>query len=130
MEYNKPLTILEIRQRKERFQLYKWEDNSFYLYWKVVNDQIPEDPILRKQYLFDRCQNICEETFLMNIYQRWFEYIHREIPIFRKMAIIHEASCKDQLGPVLSGLFYDHPEALQNIKDWNEQHPHIFLSQL
>jgi predicted GNAT superfamily acetyltransferase len=43
MAYNNPLTILEIRQRTERFQLYEFHDNSFYLYWNVVNDKIPED---------------------------------------------------------------------------------------
>jgi hypothetical protein len=127
---HKQLTFYELKQRRETSNLYEWDDNSFYLYWKVVNDTIPDDPILRKQYLFDRCQNLSEETFLMNIYQRWFEYVHREIPIFRKLAVIHEAFCKDQLVIVLIMLFQDHPEYLESIRDWNDQHPHIFLSQL
>lgn len=126
----KPLTILELRQRKETFRLNEWDDNSFYLYWKVVNDRIPDHPVLRKQYLFDRCKDLCEETYLMTIYARWLEHIHREISIYRKLAVLHEASCKGEIGIVLISLFYDQPEALQNIREWNQQHPHIFQSQL
>ena len=126
----KPFTLYELKQRKETFHLNEWEDNSFYLYWKVVNDHIPDHPVLRKQYLFDRCQNFYEETYLMNMYARWLEHVHREIPIFRKLAVLHEASCKEEIGITLISLFYHHPEALQNIREWNNEHPHIFQSQL
>jgi hypothetical protein len=100
-----------------------------FFYWNIANFKIPEDPTLRKQYLFDRCLIIEEETFLMNIYQRWFEVVHREIPIFRKMAMIHKASVENKIGNILFSLFFDQPEALQQLTKWDQRHPHIFLSQ-
>jgi hypothetical protein len=124
---SKPFTLHELRQRRETYTLCEWDDNSLDLYWNVANFKIPEDPVLRKQYLFDRCHTYQEETFLMNIYERWFEGVHREILIFRKMAMIHEASVQNRLGKVIFSLFHDYPEALQQLTEWEEQHPHIFL---
>ena len=126
---NTSFTLLDLKKRQETMQLYEWEDNSMFFYWNIANFKIPQDTTLRKQYLFDRCLIIEEETFLMNIYQRWFEVVHREIPIFRKMAMIHQASVENKIGNILFSLFFDQPEALQLLTQWDQKHPHIFLSQ-
>lgn len=127
---NMSFTLLDLKKRQETFDLYEWEDNSFYLYWKVVHFNIPDHSLIRSKYLFDRCQDFEEEQFLVNIYANWFEKTHREIPIFRKLAMIHDASIQNRIGQVLFSLFDENPLHSQKFKEWNLEHPHIFQSQL